>query len=142
MKTVPVAKALLLDSSGNMLTLRRSNTHPTLAGHIDLPGGLIESNEEPGQGVAREICEETGLNVPTKSLTLVYAGAEVRGDENRVRLLYIGKVEGDKPPITISWEHESFEWTPITELQHIESDFHSFYQDALHYIRENDLITA
>jgi 8-oxo-dGTP pyrophosphatase MutT (NUDIX family) len=139
-KTVPVAKALILDASGHMLMLRRSQTHPTLAGHPDLPGGLIEQDEEPGLAVAREILEETGLVLTATSQQILYAGAEMSENENRIRFLYVIRLNEEKPAVVISWEHESYEWIAISEMQHIENDFHSFYHDALHYIRTNQLL--
>lgn len=141
MKTVPIAKALILDADGHMLVLRRSQTHPTLAGHADLPGGLIEPGEEPGSAVAREILEETGLTIAPVDLVLSYAETEAHNDENRVRLLYIVRLKEKQPNIAISWEHEAADWLPVSELAHIETEFHSFYHDALHYIREHDLLS-
>jgi 8-oxo-dGTP diphosphatase len=140
MKTVPIAKVLLLDADGNVLLLRRSATHPTLAGHPDLPGGLIEPGEEPGEALAREILEETGLKIAATDLTPVYAGAEVYGGENRVRLLYKGRLSGKKPEVVISWEHDQARWLPQTELPRIEEEFHSFYHDALEYVQRHDLL--
>jgi 8-oxo-dGTP pyrophosphatase MutT (NUDIX family) len=140
MKTVPIAKALLLDAAGNVLILRRSGTHPMLAGHPDLPGGLIEPGEEPGEAVAREILEETGLKVAVSDLEPVYAGTETYQDESRLRLLYAGRLGEEKPEITISWEHDQAEWRPLSELPDIEKQFHSFYHDALEYIQANGLL--
>lgn len=140
MKTVPIAKALLLDADGNVLLLRRSATHPTLAGHPDLPGGLIESGEEPGEALVREILEETGLKIAVADLTPVYAGAEVYSDENRVRMLYKGQLREKKPKIVISWEHDQANWLPQAELPRIEEEFHSFYHDALEYVQAHQLL--
>jgi 8-oxo-dGTP diphosphatase len=141
-KTVPIAKALLLDAAGNVLLLRRSDTHPTLAGRPDLPGGLIEPGEEPGEAVAREIVEETGLQIAVADLELVYAGTEAYKAESRVRLLYIAWLGETKPQVTISWEHDQFSWLPASELPKIEEEFHSFYHDALEYIQKNGLLKS
>lgn len=140
MKTVPIAKALLLDADGNVLMLRRSATHPTLAGHPDLPGGLIEPGEEPGEALAREILEETGLKIAVSDLKLVYAGVEVYKEENRARLLYKGRLSEKKPEIVISWEHDQANWLPQAELPRIEEEFHSFYHDALEYVQAHNLL--
>jgi 8-oxo-dGTP diphosphatase len=139
-KTVPIAKALLLDAAGNILILRRSATHPTLAGHPDLPGGLIEPGEEPGEALAREISEETGLEIAVSDLELVYAGTETYKTESRVRLLYKSQLRQTKPQITISWEHDQASWLAAAELPKIEEEFHSFYHDALDYVQKNGLL--
>jgi len=140
MQTIPIAKVLLLDADGNVLILRRSKTHPTLAGHPDLPGGLIEPGEEPGEALAREIVEETGLKIAVSDLKVIYAGAEVYNDENRVRMLYKSRLSEKKLKITISWEHDQAEWLPQTELPRIEEEFHSFYHDALEYVQTHKLL--
>src|SRR5665213_16405 len=140
MKTIPIAKAVIIDADNSMLVLRRSQTHATMAGRADLPGGLIEPDEEPANAVAREINEETGLVLKISDLHLVYAGAEVHSDENRVRLLYLAKLDLVQPKITISWEHEASDWLPLSNLKHIESELHSFYHDALEYLGKHDLL--
>ncbi len=139
MKITTVSKALILDDNGHILVLRRSHTHPTLAGHPDLPGGIIDPGEEPGQAIRREIQEETGLTIKADDLTMVYAGTESRGDHSHVRMLYIVRLSGNAPAVTISWEHDKADWLPVTELAHIETEFHSFYKDALHFIRQHNL---
>lgn len=35
----------------------------------DLPGGMVEANERPEAGVARELAEELGIHVPMSALT-------------------------------------------------------------------------
>ena len=63
-----VAKALVRNSEGLYLVLHRGNTHPRFPGHIDFPGGEVESKETPEVAVMREIQEETGLLVDPKKL--------------------------------------------------------------------------
>ncbi len=142
MKTVPIAKALILDSDNNMLILRRSQTHPTLAGHLDLPGGLIEGGEEPGEALSREIEEETGLKISPLELKLTYAGTEIHDEQSRVRLFYIAELKQKTPQIVISWEHEDPEWMEVGTLEQIENEFHAFYKDALRHVRTNGLLSS
>ncbi|MBZ5699944.1 MAG: NUDIX hydrolase [Acidobacteriia bacterium] len=47
--------------NGRTLLIRRSN--PPLEGQWSIPGGLLELGETLAQGVARELAEETGLEV-------------------------------------------------------------------------------
>ncbi len=140
MKTVPIAKALILDSDNNVLILRRSQTHPTLPGRPDLPGGLIEEGEEQGKALCREIEEETGLHVSPNDLKLAYAGTEIYNGKNRVRFLYWAKLKAKTPEVVISWEHDRTEWLDLGELERLEMEFHAFYHDALHYVRINQLL--
>lgn len=140
MKTVVIAKALLLDADGSMLLLHRSATHPNLAHAADLPGGQLEPDEEPGACLTREIEEEVGLRVPAATLRILYAGAEVTGDVSRVRILYAARLDSVQPQTTLSWEHEALQWEPLSSLADIETAFHSFYKDALHYVRTHSLL--
>jgi 8-oxo-dGTP diphosphatase len=140
MKTLVVVKALLLDDAGNMLVLRRSGTHPTLAHFPDLPGGIVDPGEDLGEALVREIREEAGLEVSVHTLHPLYAGTEAYGGKNRLRILYVGRLSGEKPQIAISWEHEAAEWLPLSDMAEIEREHHSFYKEALHAIRTNNLL--
>ena len=53
--------ALIYDQQGRLLVLRRSRE--PAKGTLDLPGGFADIGETAEQGVAREVREETGLEV-------------------------------------------------------------------------------
>ena len=53
--------AIITNSKGEILVERRRNE--PAKGTLDLPGGFAELGETAEQGVAREVMEETGLNV-------------------------------------------------------------------------------
>lgn len=144
MTIISVAKAIILDRDNHMLVLTRSSTHPTLAGHSDLPGGLIDKGEEPGRALVREISEETGLVVEFSDLKLVYSGTELHQESQSsyVRLLYIVKVDGSKPAIKLSFEHDASHWNPITELATIETEYIPFYAQAFKYLMKNQIIES
>lgn len=42
-----VSKALIKNKNGKYLLLYRGDTHPNFPGHLDLPGGEVESEETP-----------------------------------------------------------------------------------------------
>lgn len=111
MKTV--AKTLLFDANNKLLVLYRGRTHPRYAHHPDFPGGEVEEGESPVMAIRREIEEETGLIV----------------DIHTIKELCINKINGllthvicttmldtSEPTITLSWEHEKFEWLSPAEL--------------------------
>jgi 8-oxo-dGTP diphosphatase len=52
---------VVTDDRGRILVIRRRN--PPAAGRWSLPGGRIEAGETPGEAAAREVLEETGLQV-------------------------------------------------------------------------------
>lgn len=53
--------AVVLDAEGRIVLIRRR--FEPLAGHWSLPGGALEIGEALEEGVAREVLEETGLEV-------------------------------------------------------------------------------
>ena len=133
-----VAKALILDSEENLLLLTRSASHPVLAHLYDLPGGIVEPGEEPGAGVIREIAEETGLKID-RALP-VYAAPILSSGYNYPTILYVVRLDTIRPAITLSWEHEAYEWTSLERLSEVEPQLAPTYPDALRYITSNDLL--
>ena len=123
MKSKRAANALLLDAEDNLLVLWRSETHPHAAFEPDLPGGAVEENEEPDEGMAREILEETGLVVAIHELreaaTLMHP--DFTGTSLIRHSLFGHRVAGVRPEITISWEHHRYEWVPLSEIKGLDA---------------------
>lgn len=140
MKTVIVAKALVIDDAQNCLILRRSDSHPHVPLQPDLPGGQLDADESPRDAVIREINEETGLTVQPEHTVLLFATTEFEPerDRNVVRCLFVTRTTGVRPAVQISWEHSEAWWAPVestvNELTHPE------YQNGVRYILEHKLI--
>lgn len=138
MKTVLVAKALVIDDDHNCLVLRRSKTHPHAAFKPDLPGGELDSGETPQVAVIREISEETGLTIEPSQVHLVFATTTVDHGMNFVRFLVVARVSETKPDVHISWEHDKAWWTPVeniaNELTHPE------YLAGIKHITKYDIL--
>jgi 8-oxo-dGTP diphosphatase len=64
--SVSVAAAVV-DGSGRLLAIRRRDN-----GRWEPPGGVLELDETIGEGLVREVLEETGLIVEPEALTGVY----------------------------------------------------------------------
>ncbi len=88
-------------------------------GMWDIPGGLVDLNEDPNTAVVREIHEETGLTLeqphilhiatelkPAYILTFFYATAYPE--------------HADKTAITISNEHTEYAWVGLDEFKKLE----------------------
>jgi len=58
---VPCVGAVVHDDAHRLLVIRRAN--PPGAGRWSLPGGRVEPGETDAAAVAREVAEETGLQV-------------------------------------------------------------------------------
>lgn len=138
METVLVAKALVLDDENNCLVLRRSKTHPDSALAPDLPGGRVEEGEALQQAISREIDEETGLRIESEKIHILFATTDASRGRNVIRFTAVARIKGIGPTVTISWEHDSAEWIPLSEvLAHIE---HAEYAKGITHILENHLL--
>ena len=99
-----VSKALIKNKNGKYLLLYRGDTHPNFPGHLDLPGGEVESEETSRMATAREVQEETGICIYPNDLKKLF----VRQHKNTRHVLFeiiIDKTEADIP-IKLSWEHK------------------------------------
>ncbi len=129
-----VAKALLFDSTGKILVLRRSVTHPHFAFHLDFPGGEVEAGESEAEAVAREILEEAGIVVDPSSLELVH---QRQHSDTTEYLVFVGTLAQAQPPATISWEHDQYEWLTHQQIlaRPLPPNVDSYYQTALQYLQ-------
>lgn len=111
------AKLLLYGDTGEVLILRRSDTHPRSPLADDLPGGIVEYAERPDVAVQRELTEETGLTIIPGSLRLAYAYTDTALLLNEqycwTVLLYVACVAGTPTP-QLSYEHSGFWWRPLS----------------------------
>lgn len=136
MKLIRSAKIVILDSNGQALLLKRSATHPTDALMPDIPGGTIEPGESIEAGVLRELLEETGIELTIGHLTLLHSltfdnipGISIN------RLLYAAKIKSTTPEVTLSWEHSTYSWVPISDLVGLERP----YQKGIDYATKHSL---
>lgn len=130
-----VAKALLTDSSNNLLLLNRGLTHPNFPGHYDLPGGEVEYGESWGTAVVREIKEETGVIVDVGQLDKVFE----QQHPTVLHVLYVVHLNEEKPDVKLSWEHKSFQWiTPLDILaRSMPEGVDKYYLDVIQYLKSS-----
>jgi 8-oxo-dGTP pyrophosphatase MutT (NUDIX family) len=102
-----VSKVLIIDEQNNYLMMWRSD-HPNFPNDPDLPGGTIEADESPEVAAAREVEEEAGILITPSELTHLYTGTEYSTHQTEYSLYSINLTT--RPPVTISWEHASYEW--------------------------------
>jgi ADP-ribose pyrophosphatase YjhB (NUDIX family) len=65
---VPAASAIVVDDSGGILLIRRTDNDLW-----SIPGGAMEIGESIGETVVREVREETGLDVEPVSVVGIYS---------------------------------------------------------------------
>lgn len=74
------------------------------SGNWTLPGGHLETNESPYDGVKREVLEETGYIVDVENLISVYFAPQ----KDDIVFLFKAKIKGE------------IEWKPNDEIQQID----------------------
>jgi 8-oxo-dGTP diphosphatase len=136
-----VAKILLFNEQDQILVMQTGvhKLRPEKSHSPDLPGGMVDPGESEHAAVIREVQEESGIILDPNTVTLGYADTEVYdGGKSVTKLLYVAKLS-ETPAVTLSWEHESFEWCSIQQL--LENDtFRSTYRRGVEYLRNNQLI--
>ncbi|MDO8429505.1 MAG: NUDIX hydrolase [Candidatus Daviesbacteria bacterium] len=109
-------KALLKNKKGEYLLLKRSlEKYPDVGNLWDIPGGRINPGTPLLDNLAREIKEETGLDL-TSTPTLIAAQDILKVvDKHIVRLTYTAEIEGD--PALNGEEHQEFRWISLEDLK-------------------------
>lgn len=113
------AKAVVVREDGKILALRRSKTCPRRPLSWDLPGGDVEFGEELEASIIREIREEAGVIV-SKVALFDAVGFVAKDGDYWATVAYLARVPQDTE-VTISWEHDQFEWVSREELLKRES---------------------
>lgn len=136
-----VAKVLIVDSQnrGLVLILSKHLKYPEKSYLPDLPGGIVDPGESEQAAVIREVHEECGITLDSKSIQLVYSETAYYEKESKsvTKLLYIAYVN-EAPSISLSWEHSDHKWVTLEELQAL--DLRTFFNDAIKYSSINNLI--
>ena len=110
----------IIPRGNTVLVLRRSRADHFLPGAYDLPGGRLEPDEAPEEGIVREALEETGLRTKVvRSLGsrsyLLDPNSERRG---KVMNVYLLRVTGELE-IRLSDEHDAYRWVSDSDLAEI-----------------------
>ena len=117
------AKALIINDKGQLLLLREASTYEegTNIGRYHLPGGRINPGEPFLKGFAREIKEETGLEVEIGRP--IYIGEwwpVIKGNKNQiVGMFFLCKALHQN--VRLSEEHDDFQWITTDEAKKYDS---------------------
>jgi len=129
---LPVIRAIVENSDGSdsILLQRRSNPKEAVFGLLELPGGTWRAGEPPGEAIAREVLEETGITLTSVSgiatdrldsrrsiatVAPVAVVAGVRGAFPAVHVIVVAAGTGTPEP----GDGESFDvrWWPIESVR-------------------------
>ena len=105
--TKPLRKVggVAIVSEGQVLLVKRSETAGKYPNFWAVPMGGIEKGETFREGAARELKEETMLDINPKNL--VYLGTIKDGVYNRLTKIYKAEMDG-KPKPTLDHEHVDY----------------------------------
>ena len=120
-------KALVTDTDGNCLVIRRSRASKNNAGMWDFPGGKCDPGESMEVALAREVREETGLHV---QLTRVAGSTQWEAEDRVVAYMILEATTADGD-VQLSEEHDDYQWVPRSQLTSLSfpEQFESFIAD-------------
>lgn len=113
--------------NGKLLIMKRKNVD-IFSGLWDVPGGKVEEDDDLFSGIAREIKEETGLEL--QKILLILSTTKFKGalaDHPIIfRNIYLCLADGE---VALSNEHSEYKWVSPKELQEYKfSDDHDFQE--------------
>ncbi len=130
--------AFILNAKGELLVCRRAKEPKK--GSLDLAGGFIDRFETGEEGVAREVLEETGLDVmETEYLfslpnTYLYAGFLV----HTLDQFFLCRVKDDSRLRAMDDVDDSF-WVPLQEVNPEEFGLDSVREGVKRFLREHNI---
>lgn len=115
------ADAIIRNSMGEILMLRRSSADDFMPGQWGLPGGKIEPNEEPIAAACRELEEETNLSCDSADCELTL----IKDNPDNVIFYYDMGYLGDPNAMLIldGHEHDAYAWVSSKNLDKLDCIF-------------------
>lgn len=108
-----VAVAALVLREGKVLAMRRAPTNSAGAGLWETVSGRVEQGEQPWDAVAREVVEETGLEVELEARPFDAYAATRRASPMVVVVYRARYVAGE---VRLSDEHDAYAWLDADEF--------------------------
>ena len=119
------AYAVLQNSEGKLLLLRRSADSKTNPGRWEPPGGKTEPGERLDEALEREVFEETGLRIAVSRL-LGAVDFELPAIKVACLIMEGHLTSGD---IRLSSEHDAYRWLRLQEVRQVDlaTQFRSYF---------------
>ncbi len=118
MKQRVVVQAIIKDHDA-ILLLRRSQGRPSIVGKYELPGGTLEQDEQPDDGMRRHLKNDLGVIVHDLALHDVMAMTNrEEGDVQHIFVVYLVQGIDHQTVIKPGQSYDKYEWKKTSELQH------------------------
>ena len=127
MKQRVVVQAIIR-SNDNVLLLRRSQGRPGIIGKYELPGGTLDDNEQPDDGIRRHLRNNLGFDV--HSVRVLDALSMTNRDEGDIQHVFIVySVDGISQATSIQpgRSYDKSIWIKLSEIQQAELRESAFY---------------
>jgi 8-oxo-dGTP diphosphatase len=130
---IKLAVDAIVEREGKILLVDRK--YPPLG--LALPGGMIEENESCETAVARELKEETNLNVLDLMTLNVYSKPDRDPRGRVVSIVFVVESEGE---VIAGDDAKDFKWIPLWELKKemLTFDHYEIIQDYLAFNSEEE----
>ncbi|MFX1284639.1 MAG: NUDIX domain-containing protein [Promethearchaeota archaeon] len=137
MKTFYVGLAAIIEKNNHFLILKRSSNKDFAPNTWEPVTGRLERDENPENGVLREIEEEVGIEaqvVMPIATSCFYRG----GQEVPMVFIYywVKYLEGE---VKLSWEHSEYKWVTLEEALK-ESTLEYFHKELQKIVKLKELL--
>lgn len=127
MKQRVVVQAII-QTDGLTLFLRRSQGRPGIVGKYELPGGTLDDNEQPDDGMRRHLRNDLGLDAQDVNLKDVMSMTNrEEGDIQHIFIVYSVDGINIDEPIKPGRSYDKYEWKKTSEIQQNELRDSAFY---------------
>jgi 8-oxo-dGTP pyrophosphatase MutT (NUDIX family) len=111
-----IVHTVIFNDKKQILILKRSLADDILPGYWDIPGGTLNDGEDPAVGAAREVKEESGLDIKNPSLFFCTSNVDASKNKHFVRLIFIAAHPGGDVSIDLK-EHDEYKWVGLDDAQ-------------------------
>lgn len=109
--------AVIVNKKNEVLIMFLPKTHRFRKEMWTLPGGRLNTKEDAGDALKREVKEETGLKI--KMITPVYTARSGFSKPKKYCIFYYCTIRGFRRKVKLSKEHIDYQWIPFSKLRKI-----------------------